>query len=60
MLVGASDGAIIKVANDFEPNGGQRDVFGGGKAGERIVEVISGWKKMKICYLADADEAHLI
>jgi len=42
MLVGANDGAIIKVANDFEPKGEQRDVFGDGKASARIVEVIGG------------------
>ena len=43
MLVGANDGAIIKVANDFEPEGGQRYVFGSGDASERIVEIIGSW-----------------
>ena len=42
MLVGANGGAIIKIANDFEPKGEQRDVFGDGKAGEKIKEVIGG------------------
>ena len=40
VLVGANDGAIM--ANDFEPEGEQRDVFGSGDASERIVEVIGG------------------
>jgi len=40
VLVGANDGAIIKMANDFEPKGKQRDVFGDGKAGERVAKMI--------------------
>ena len=40
VLVGANDGAIIKVANDFEPKGEQRDVFGDGQAGEAIAKII--------------------
>jgi len=40
VLVGANGGAIIKMANDFEPKGEQRDVFGDGKAGERVEEII--------------------
>jgi len=40
VLVGANDGAIIKMANGFEPKGKQRDVFGDGKAGEKIKEII--------------------
>ena len=40
VLVGANDGAIIKMANDFEPEGEQRDVFGSGDASERIREII--------------------
>ena len=40
MLVGANGGAIIKMANDFEPKGEQRDVFGDGKAGERVEKII--------------------
>ena len=42
MLVGANDGAIIKMANGFVPEGEQRDVFGDGKASGRIVKIISG------------------
>ena len=42
VLVGANDDAIIKMANGFEPKGEQRDVFGDGKAGEKIKEVIGG------------------
>jgi len=40
VLVGANDGAIIKVANDFEPKGEQRNVFGCGDASEKIREII--------------------
>jgi len=40
VLVGANDGAIIKMANDFEPEGERRDVFGDGKAGEVIAKII--------------------
>ena len=42
MLVGANGGAIIKMANGFEPKGKQRDAFGDGKAGEKIKEIIGG------------------
>ena len=31
---------VIEKANDFEPKGKQRDVFGDGKAGEVIVKII--------------------
>lgn len=40
VLVGADREAIIKMVNDFGPKGEQRDVFGDGKASERIVKVI--------------------
>ena len=40
VLVGANDGAIMKMANGFEPKGKQRDVFGDGKAGEVIAKII--------------------
>jgi len=40
VLVGANGGAIIKMANDFEPKGKQRDVFGDGKASARIVKIV--------------------
>ena len=33
---------VIEKANGFEPKGEQRDVFGDGKAGESIKEVIGG------------------
>ena len=42
VLVDANGGAIIKMANDFEPKGKQSDVFGSGDASERIVKVIGG------------------
>ena len=31
---------VIEKANDFEPKGEQRDVFGDGKAGEVIAKII--------------------
>jgi len=31
---------MVKMANDFEPKGEQRDVFGSGDASERIVKII--------------------
>ena len=40
VLTGASKDKIVEMANDFEPKGKQRDVFGDGKASEKIVEVI--------------------
>ena len=40
VLVGANDDAIIKMANGFEPEGEQGDVFGSGDANERIREII--------------------
>ena len=40
VLVGANDDAIIKMANGFEPEGEQGDVFGDGKAGEVIAKII--------------------
>jgi UDP-N-acetylglucosamine 2-epimerase (non-hydrolysing) len=40
VLVGANKEKIIKKANDFEPKGEQRDVFGCGDASAKIVEVI--------------------
>ncbi len=38
----ANDAAIIKMANDFEPEGeqGMGDIFGDGKAGEVIAKII--------------------
>ena len=40
VLVGSNKESIIKMANVFEPNGKQRNVFGDGKASERIMNVI--------------------
>jgi UDP-N-acetylglucosamine 2-epimerase (non-hydrolysing) len=40
VLVGANKEKIVRMANDFEPEGDQRDVFGCGDASEKIVEVI--------------------
>ena len=42
LLVGAESERIVGMANDFEPEGEQRKVFGSGKASDRIVEIISG------------------
>ena len=42
LLVGAESEKIVGMANDFEPEGEQRKVFGSGKASDRIVEIISG------------------
>ena len=42
VLVDAESEQIVGMANDFEPKGEQRDVFGDGKAGESIKEVIGG------------------
>ena len=41
MQRGDEEGVIEKV-NGFEPEGEQRDVFGDGKAGEKIKEIIGG------------------
>jgi UDP-N-acetylglucosamine 2-epimerase (non-hydrolysing) len=40
VLTGANKEKIVKMANDFEPKGKQRDVFGSGDASEKIVEGI--------------------
>jgi UDP-N-acetylglucosamine 2-epimerase (non-hydrolysing) len=47
VLAGADKEKIIKKANDFEPKGEQRDVFGDGKASERIAEIINDWEGYK-------------
>jgi UDP-N-acetylglucosamine 2-epimerase (non-hydrolysing) len=39
-LAGADKEKIVKMANDFEPGGEQRNVFGNGDASERIREII--------------------
>ena len=41
-MIGAESEKIVGMANDFEPKVEQRDVFGDGKAGERVVKIISG------------------
>jgi len=40
VLVDSDKESIIKMINVFEPNGKQRNIFGDGKASERIVNVI--------------------
>ena len=42
VLVGANKEKIVIMANDFESNGEQRDVFGKGDASEKIREIIEG------------------
>lgn len=42
VLVGADNNAIVKMANEFEPEEEQRNVFGDGKASERIKECMKG------------------
>ena len=42
VLAGANKEKIVKTANDFEPEGKQRGVFGTGDASERIREIIEG------------------
>jgi len=42
VLVGTESEKIVGMANDFEPKGERRDVFGSGDASEKIVEVIGG------------------
>jgi len=41
-MVGAESERIVGMANGFEPKVEQRDVFGDGKAGEKINEIIGG------------------
>ena len=43
VLVGANKEKIVKMANDFEPKGEQRDVFGCGDASGNIREIIDGF-----------------
>ena len=40
VLVGAYEEKIVRMADDFEPKGEQRDVFGSGDASKKIVEGI--------------------
>jgi len=42
VLVGSDKDRIIEAVKQFRPQGGQRDVFGDGKAGQKIAETISG------------------
>ena len=42
VLVGTDKGKIVKKANEFEPKGKQRNVFGDGRASEKIAEIIEG------------------
>lgn len=41
-VVGVDEEEVVEMADGFDPEWGQRDVFGSGDAGERIVELI-GW-----------------
>ena len=41
-MTGANKEKIVKMANEFEPEGEQRKVFGSGDASEKIVEIIGG------------------
>jgi UDP-N-acetylglucosamine 2-epimerase (non-hydrolysing) len=45
VLVGASKEKIVEMANDFEPEGEQRNVFGNGDASKKIVEVVKGYDR---------------
>jgi UDP-N-acetylglucosamine 2-epimerase (non-hydrolysing) len=42
VLVGANKEKIVRMANDFEPEGEQRDVFWSGDASERVMEIRGG------------------
>ena len=42
VLVGAYEEKIVKMVNNFEPKGEQRNVFGEGKASEKIMKIIGG------------------
>jgi len=42
VLVGSDKDKIVKMANNFEPENKQRNVFGDGKASERIAEILEG------------------
>ena len=42
VLFGANKEKIVKMANAFEPEGEQRDVFGDGKSSEKIMKIIGG------------------
>jgi len=39
--VAVADGKTIELVKHFEPEGNQRNVFGDGKAAERIVKVLT-------------------
>jgi UDP-N-acetylglucosamine 2-epimerase (non-hydrolysing) len=45
VLVGASMDNILEMTNGFEPKGKQRNVFGDGKASDKIVEVLNNINK---------------
>ncbi len=42
VLVGVNKERILKMVNEFEPDRKQRNMFGDGKASERIVKIIGG------------------
>jgi UDP-N-acetylglucosamine 2-epimerase len=47
VLTGSNRGKIIEMANNFVPDGGQRNIFGVGDASERIVKILSEEKVFK-------------
>ena len=42
VLVGVNRERILRMVNEFEPDGKQRNVFGNGNTSEEIVRIISG------------------
>ena len=40
VLVGADKNTIVEMTNEFDPKSEQRNVFGDGKAGKKIVETL--------------------
>jgi UDP-N-acetylglucosamine 2-epimerase (non-hydrolysing) len=42
VLVGANKEKIVKMSNEFEPKGKQRNVFGEGNASEKIAKIVGG------------------
>jgi len=45
VCVGANKEKIIEMIKEFKPDGEQRNVFGDGKASERIIEIINKYEK---------------
>jgi UDP-N-acetylglucosamine 2-epimerase (non-hydrolysing) len=57
VLVGANKEKIVKMANDFEPEGKQRDAFGSGDASLRITESIKEVLEAEKIKIASQKEA---